>query len=282
MTYRKENQMSEELSTEVVDQGTGEVIQTVDQSLVFGTKDPQGIIERATMVANKLVDIVEKAKLYAMIKDKKYVKAEGWTTMAAMLGVFPRVVSCERVDREGEFGYTAKVDLFTISGALVGSGEAICTSVERFGAGKDEYAIKSMAQTRALGKACRISFSWIMALAGYEACPAEEMVMEQATVQMPKEKPLDFPEPSPAVKAAREKIAAEAPKPMTQGELEAAVKPPESKFFAKLHQVTREKGIDPEKMKAAIKLLYQKDSSKDLTESETLALIRTIEKGGIR
>ena len=32
-----------------------------------------------------------------------------------------------------------------------------------------------MAQTRATGKACRLAFSWIMALAGYEPTPAEEM-----------------------------------------------------------------------------------------------------------
>jgi hypothetical protein len=33
-----------------------------------------------------------------------------------------------------------------------------------------------MAQTRATGKACRLAFSWIMSLAGYEPTPAEEMM----------------------------------------------------------------------------------------------------------
>ncbi|MBK8185727.1 MAG: hypothetical protein IPK63_23660 [Candidatus Competibacteraceae bacterium] len=36
-----------------------------------------------------------------------------------------------------------------------------------------------MAQTRATGKACRLAFSWIMSLAGYEPTPAEEMPDKQ-------------------------------------------------------------------------------------------------------
>ena len=32
-----------------------------------------------------------------------------------------------------------------------------------------------MAHTRSVGKACRLAFSWTMALSGYETCPAEDM-----------------------------------------------------------------------------------------------------------
>ena len=41
---------------------------------------------------------------------------------------------------------------------------------------RNEYARKSMAITRATGKAYRLGFSWIMTLAGYEATPAEEII----------------------------------------------------------------------------------------------------------
>ncbi len=37
-----------------------------------------------------------------------------------------------------------------------------------------------MAITRATGKACRLAFSWIMTLAGYDPTPAEELVDDQA------------------------------------------------------------------------------------------------------
>ncbi len=39
----------------------------------------------------------------------------------------------------------------------------------------DEYAILSMAQTRAVGKAFRNQLAWLMKAAGFEATPAEEM-----------------------------------------------------------------------------------------------------------
>jgi hypothetical protein len=42
-----------------------------------------------------------------------------------------------------------------------------------------------MAQTRATGKACRLAFSWIMSLAGYEPTPAEEIPLSDEPPQPP-------------------------------------------------------------------------------------------------
>ena len=142
---------------------------------VFDTKDPAGVIARARGIADQLAPLVEKAKLYAMISGRKYVKVEGWNTMLSMLGIFPQVEFCKKLDRP-EIAYEARVVLKTIGGQVVGAGEALCTSIERNWGGRDEFAIKSMAQTRATGKAARNGFSWIMSLAGYEATPAEEMI----------------------------------------------------------------------------------------------------------
>lgn len=167
-----------DLPAEVVSEATGEITQadSRDRAIIFQTQDPERIIDRATVVANRLNDIIEKGKLYNMIQGRKYVRAEGWTAMTAMLGVFPSASWCHRLDRtKEEIAYEAKITLYHISGRQVGCGEALCSSLERNWTGRDEYAIKSMAQTRAVGKACRLSFSWIMALAGYEATPAEEM-----------------------------------------------------------------------------------------------------------
>jgi hypothetical protein len=52
------------------------------------------------------------------------------------------------------------------------------------------YARRSMAVTRATGKAFRLGFSWIMTLAGYEVTPAEEMpqVVEHNSSEKPDEK----------------------------------------------------------------------------------------------
>jgi hypothetical protein len=62
---------------------------------------------------------------------------------------------------------------------VVGSGFAICTNAESKKVSFDAYAVASMAQTRAIGKACRNLLGYIMKSAGYEPTPAEEMEEEQ-------------------------------------------------------------------------------------------------------
>lgn len=156
---------------------------TPNHALVFGTLNHQGIIEKATAIANSIAPIVEKSKLYENIKGKKYVKAEGWTTMLAMLGIFPSTEYSKRMDRpNGEIAYEARVVLRHYSGVIVGAGEAICSNREKIRGSWEEYAIKSMAQTRAEGKAARLGFSWIMTLGGFAPTPAEEMVSEVEVV----------------------------------------------------------------------------------------------------
>jgi hypothetical protein len=58
---------------------------------------------------------------------------------------------------------------------------AICSNKEMSKKGFDEYAIASMAQTRAIGKAYRNKMAFIMKMAGYEATPAEEVPAQEAT-----------------------------------------------------------------------------------------------------
>ena len=55
-----------------------------------------------------------------------------------------------------------------------------------------------------------------------------------------------------------------------------------SKFLGRLHQVAREKGLSPEKMKTSIEILFKKKSSKELTDPECSSLIKQIELGAIR
>ena len=54
-------------------------------------------------------------------------------------------------------------------------GIALCSNKEKTKRYFDEYAILSMAQTRAIGKAYRNLLAWLMKAAGFEATPAEEM-----------------------------------------------------------------------------------------------------------
>lgn len=146
------------------------------QESFFGMK-PRDQVARASEIASVLNDIIEKQGLSVKLGAKKYVRAEGWQTLGNFLGILPRE---QRVIRHEDGSYEAHIDLIKYSdGAVVGGASAICgVDEERWGKAA-EYARRSMAITRAVGKAYRTSFSWIVTLAGYEPTPAEEMHQEE-------------------------------------------------------------------------------------------------------
>ncbi|MER2623568.1 MAG: hypothetical protein ABTS22_06480 [Accumulibacter sp.] len=122
-------------------------------------------------MAGALADVIERQHLATVIQGRKHVNVEGWTTLAVMLGVVAREV--QTVETEGI--YTAVVELVRMSdGACISRASAECGDEPPWNK-RPRYARRSMAQTRATGKACRLAFWWIMALAGYEPTPAEEM-----------------------------------------------------------------------------------------------------------
>jgi len=146
------------------------------------TTGPVALIQQASEIATELARIIKDRRLTSRIRNKEFVHVEGWSTMGAMLGVLPREVT-DQTRRLDDGSYEATVELIRINdGAVIGRASAICGMDEKDGKGKltwanrAEYARRSMAVTRATGKAYRLGFSWIMALAGYEPTPAEEMV----------------------------------------------------------------------------------------------------------
>jgi hypothetical protein len=138
---------------------------------LFGTDDPDAILEKAARVAATLVKLVDKQGLVVDIKGKKFPKVEAWQTLAAMLSVN---AVCEWT-RPVEGGWEARVVVYNRSGQMIAAAEAQCCKTE-FGKNKwEDYAIRSMAATRAASKAYRANLGYIMVLAGYQATPAEEM-----------------------------------------------------------------------------------------------------------
>ncbi len=98
---------------------------------------------------------------------------EGWQFAGGLMGLFPKVVKVENL---GPGKWLAQVDIINRKdGSVAGSGFALCSKEENKKANFDEYAILSMAQTRAIGKAYRNLIGWMMKLAGYESTPAEEI-----------------------------------------------------------------------------------------------------------
>jgi hypothetical protein len=94
----------------------------------------------------------------------------------ASLGLFPIITSVEDLSSENEVKYMATCEVRSYQdNKLVSVGIAICSNKEGSKKFFDEYAILSMAQTRAVGKAFRNQLAWLMKAAGFEATPAEEM-----------------------------------------------------------------------------------------------------------
>ena len=132
------------------------------------------VIEKATEIATALNKIIEDKKLFTVVRNGKHVHVEGWETLGALTGIMAREApkGVEKIPG----GFQAHVELVrTRDGLVIGGASAVCTSEEKNWQSKPTYQLYSMALTRAVGKAYRISLSWVMVLAGYEVCPWEEM-----------------------------------------------------------------------------------------------------------
>ena len=139
---------------------------------LFGTSDPVVVIAQATRTAKALADVIAKRNLYVMIQKRAYVTVEGWTLLGSMLGVFPQIEWCRKLDNGWEARALAVV---AATGRVVGSGEAQCLRDERTWKDRDDYALRGMAQTRAISRALRGPLDFVVKLAGYHTTPAEEM-----------------------------------------------------------------------------------------------------------
>jgi len=145
-------------------------ITTIEKS--FSLAAPQ----QAMQVAEILQRFVTEKKLTANIKGKNYPLVEAWQFAGSQLGLYPLLTETKDLSKEGETKYMATVEVRRIdTDALLSRGVAVCSNKEASKRLFDEYAILSMAQTRAEGKAYRMLLSWLMKAAGFEATPAEEM-----------------------------------------------------------------------------------------------------------
>lgn len=184
--------------SEVIESTGQEVkLQPKQNITLLGAGSPKEQIEKATEIANAVSAVIVQKRLYTIMRtggnEKRYVHCEGWTTMGALLGCFPRITDTKEIE-PGRF--LAVCEIYTATGALISRGEAEADIKEQIklkngdykDRWNDNYAVRSMAQTRATSKAFRIGFSWLMVLAGYAPTPAEEMKEEMADPEPPKVK----------------------------------------------------------------------------------------------
>ena len=127
-------------------------------------------------LSTELSQLIKEKGLSSNIQGKQFVNVEGWQFAGASLGLMPIITITTDLSKDDEIKYMATCEVRNItSGQLVATGIALCSNKEKTKRFFDEYAILSMAQTRAIGKAYRNLLAWLMKAAGFEATPAEEM-----------------------------------------------------------------------------------------------------------
>ena len=149
------------------------------------------IINKDSMLqlATELSKLIKEKGLSSNIQGKQFVNVEGWQFCGASLGLMPIITITTDLSKDDEIKYMATCEVRNItSGQLVATGIALCSNKEKTKRFFDEYAILSMAQTRAIGKAYRNLLAWLMKAAGFEATPAEEMdfAKDEAPTKKPK------------------------------------------------------------------------------------------------
>ena len=121
-------------------------------------------------------------KTAMQIQGRKYVKVEGWQAIAIAHGCTASSGDVQKV--EGGFKATGQVRRMD-TGAVIAEAEGFVGEDEPtwFGGGpknmkrRPDYAIRAMAQTRAISRACRSAFAHVVVMmdAGLQTTPAEEV-----------------------------------------------------------------------------------------------------------
>ena len=128
---------------------------------------------QVAQMAIALKNFIIKNSLSVKIVDRDYVMVEGWQFAGSVMGLFPKIIKVECISPGKWMAEAVIIERKT--GNVISTGFAICSKDEAKKRTFDEFAILSMAQTRAIGKAFRNLIGWVVKLAGYEGTPAEEM-----------------------------------------------------------------------------------------------------------
>lgn len=183
----------------MVDDTPGRQLERVEGgSTLFRTDDPDESMQRATAAATALKNALSQQGMITKIQGRDHVNVEGWQTLGSLVGAYPRVrenavrALSRPADLENEaitgqlklgrtFGFVAYCEVVNRDGMVIGGAEGRCDRSENTWRTRDDSALSSMAQTRALSKAMRAPLGFIVQLAGYSATPAEEMGRDDQT-----------------------------------------------------------------------------------------------------
>lgn len=140
------------------------------------------LMRRATDVAGVCRDIVMKTAL--TIQKRKYVRVEGWQSIAVAYGCVASARDVEVVAG----GIRAIGEVRRMSdGAVIATAEGFVGDDESTWSGRPMYARRAMAQTRAISRVCRSAFAFVVTVidSDLSTTPAEEMEGTQGSETPP-------------------------------------------------------------------------------------------------
>lgn len=150
------------------------VVQPVKKELIL-EGDPEAQLQFAHKAAKTLMSWVAQKPKKVLIRGEQYLEFGDWQILGRFYGATVSTEWTRPLEVGGKrIGYEARVVVLK-DGVTISSAEGMCTRDEKRWATADEYAIRSMAQTRTSAKALRNAFGWVAELAGMKSTPAEEM-----------------------------------------------------------------------------------------------------------
>lgn len=136
--------------------------------------DMRALEKKGKAAARKLRAFVRKHR--EQLVDGKYLCVESLQYLGALLGCTALISKTEEFEDIGQVqGFVAVAHIRNAGGQIVASAEAVCMRNEPDWSEKPAFQLRSMASTRAIAKAFRNLFAWVVVLAGYAPTPAEEM-----------------------------------------------------------------------------------------------------------
>ena len=133
---------------------------------------PEELVRRSSDIAGLCKEIVVATAVN--IHGKKYVKVEGWQSIATAHGCVAGTRAVERV----EGGYRCIAELKRgFDGLVLATAEGFVGDDEITWQKRPDYARRAMCQTRAISRVCRSAFAHVVVLmnAGLQTTPAEEI-----------------------------------------------------------------------------------------------------------
>lgn len=259
---------------------------------LFGTNDPKEISNRVVALAGFVEDIVSKGKLTTNIQGRKFVNVEGWQAAGVGLGLSPYIVSCVPTgpldDNFNSPGFVAVGELRNRDGMVISRAEASCERDESAWATRNNYALRSMAQTRVTGKLFRQVLGFVMTVAGYAGTPAEEVSEGEGQggarrAQQPRGQAVRTGPPAagaPARQAQAARSAAEGA-PATPAPAQPAVEPSSAPAQA-AEPSQAAPSLDPKDIRTVNQLVRRLDAVYEYDEATLFRILNVDSLDGIR